>query len=223
MTALERLLKLQQEGQSEQQIINSLREEGFQTTEISDALNQAKIKSAVSQEQEPTPEYQESQPSTFPEQSQTSSEQSYPSPQTTSYENYASPTPTDQTQQYPEYGQQVYDSGGYYAQQTSTDTMTDIAEQVVNKKMQELSKILEKVVQTTNSTERELNDIKEKVKRIEDSLDSIQKAIISKIGEFGESTKLVQKDLENIHGTMSKMMNPLIDNYNELKRINSKK
>lgn len=220
MAALDRFIQMQQEGKSEQQIINSLREEGFPLTEINDAVNQVKIKTAISQEPD-----QNSQNQTYP----SYSEQSYSQASQETYDSY--PTP-DQSQQYQSYesssqgyGQQdygSYDGGGYY-QQTSTDTVTDIAEQVVNKKMQELSKILEKVVQTTNSSERELNDIKERIKRIENSLDAIQKAIIGKIGEFGESTRMVQKDLENIHGTMSKMMNPLIDNYNELKKINSKK
>jgi len=220
MAALDRFIQMQQEGKSEQQIINSLREEGFPLTEIDDAVNQVKIKTAVSQE--PDQNSQNQTYSSYPDQgySQASQEtyDSYPTPdQSTQYQSYESSSQG--------YGQQDYgnyDGGGYY-QQTSTDTVTDIAEQVVNKKMQELSKILEKVVQTTNSSERELNDIKERIKRIENSLDAIQKAIIGKIGEFGESTRMVQKDLENIHGTMSKMMNPLIDNYNELKKINSKK
>lgn len=33
----------------------------------------------------------------------------------------------------------------------------------------------------------------------------------------------IQKDLENMHDTMSKLMNPLIDNYNELKKFNANK
>jgi hypothetical protein len=33
----------------------------------------------------------------------------------------------------------------------------------------------------------------------------------------------VHKDMENLHNTMSKMMNPLMDNYNELRKISGKK
>ena len=35
----------------------------------------------------------------------------------------------------------------------------------------------------------------------------------------GENIAYVHKDLSNVHETMSKMMNPLVDTYRELKKI----
>ena len=221
MTALDRLLQLQQQGLSEQQMANALQQEGFSMKEINDSMNQARIKSAVSQEPEQNNgTYQENVP-TAPQ------DGTYPTPQNTisgeySQENY--PAPQEATQQYQNYAPQQ-EAGGYYQnpEVTNTETMTDIVEQVMAEKTNEIMKKIESLDQIKNSLQREVGELKERLKRIEANMDTIQKAIIGRIGEFGESTKMVQRDLENIHGTMSKMMNPLIDNYNELKKFNSKK
>jgi DNA-binding transcriptional MerR regulator len=219
MTALDKTIQLQQQGLTEQEIVNTLKEEGVSMKEINDALNQANIKSAVSQESE-----QNNVP--YPEPQQYS-DANYPAPQAVPQETYSpQEDPSAQEyQQYQEYPAQQQAYGGYYQDQgtDNTETITDIAEQVVSKKTNELVKKIDELNESKNLIQRELEELKAKVKRIEDGLDSIQKAIIGKIGEFGESTRMVQKDLENIHGTMSKMMNPLIDNYNELKKLNSKK
>jgi DNA-binding transcriptional MerR regulator len=213
MTALDKTIQLQQQGLTEQEIVNTLKEEGVSMKEINDALNQANIKSAVSQEPEQNN-------TAYPEPQQYSDE-SYPVPQATSQEDPSA----QEYQQYQEYPAQQQAYGGYYQDQgaDNTETITDIAEQVVSKKTNELVKKIDELNESKNLIQRDLEELKAKVKRIEDGLDSIQRAVIGKIGEFGESTRMVQKDLENIHGTMSKMMNPLIDNYNELKKLNSKK
>jgi DNA-binding transcriptional MerR regulator len=208
---------MQKEGLSEKQIITRLQQEGVALKEINDSMNQARIKNAVSQdtEQENSP-YQES-----------ISTENLPYPQT----NISGDAPQQNYTQQPETAApyQEYapdqDYSNYYYQQgiANTETITDIAEQIIAEKNQELAKKIDILTQSKNTFQREIEELKEKVNRIESSLDSIQKAIIGKIGEFGDSTRVIQKDLENIHNTMSKMMNPLIDNYNELKKFNSKK
>ena len=51
MATLERVTQLQQEGQSEPQIIQTLQQEGVAPKEINEAISQSKIKSAISSEQ----------------------------------------------------------------------------------------------------------------------------------------------------------------------------
>ncbi len=213
MAALDRLLQLQQQGFAEQEIINVLQQEGFQMKEINDSLNQAKIKSAVSQGSE---QYESSvQENSIGD--YTSGGNYLP------VDNAQGSYPIQGEQPYTDYpAQQEYGAGYYQDQGGSTETMTDIAQQVINEKTQEINKKIDVLTQAKNQNQRDVEELKDRIKRIEASLDVIQKAIIGKIGEFGESTKMVQKDLENIHGTMSKMMNPLMDNYNELQKFNAK-
>jgi predicted nucleic acid-binding Zn-ribbon protein len=67
-----------------------------------------------------------------------------------------------------------------------------------------------------------ISDIDTRLKRIETTIDKLQQSIIQKIGEFGENTSAIRRDVSNLHDTTSKLMNPLIDNYRELQKINRK-
>ena len=71
--------------------------------------------------------------------------------------------------------------------------------------------------------EDKVGNIEERLHRIEATIDKLQHAIIQKIGEFGENTQAVRKDVEALHNTTSKLMNPLMDNMRELERIKGKR
>jgi hypothetical protein len=216
MTTLDKVIDLQTQGYSDEQIAKQLQtEEGISPKEVQDAINQAKVKSAVSQPQQnttltPEPQYQESPPV---QQEEQPVQQFYNPNQY--QEDYYQETP------------QAYDSEQqYYAPQegtTSTETISEIAEQVANDKIEKFKKETGDIVTFKNQTSDKISNMEDRLKRIELTMDKFQSAIIGKIGEFGESNALVHKDLENLHGTVSKLMNPLVDNIQELKKANSKK
>jgi len=89
--------------------------------------------------------------------------------------------------------------------------------------MEDLKKKIGNLPSFKNEIKEKIADLDERLKRIENSIEKLQNSVIGKVGEFGENTAMIHKDLENLHGTMSKMMNPLMDNYKELKRIAGKK
>ncbi len=116
---------------------------------------------------------------------------------------------------------QAYPQQDYYAPQAGmdTDTISEIAEQVTTEKLNEYKKKIGDISSFKNTIQDKVDDIDDRLRRIENTIDKLQQAIIGKIGEFGESNAMIHKDLDNLHGTVSKLMNPLIDNYNELKKI----
>ena len=116
---------------------------------------------------------------------------------------------------------QAYSQQDYYAPQAGmdTDTISEIAEQVTTEKLNEYKKKVGDIGSFKNTIQDKVDDIDDRLKRIENTIDKQQQAIIGKIGEFGESNAMIHKDLDNLHGTVAKLMNPLIDNYNELKKI----
>ena len=67
-----------------------------------------------------------------------------------------------------------------------------------------------------NKTNNKIENIDNRLKKIENSIDKLQQAIIGKIGEFGDTTAMIHHDLDNLHGTVAKLMNPLIDNIRAL-------
>ena len=234
---------MQKQGLSETQIITQLQNEGISPQEINDSLNQLKIKNAVSPP-EPIAQTQGAetsppQPSgmqqsimqsnpqptsmTPPEQTaQVPETQGIQPPQTQGVETYP-PQGQEQQSQDDYYTQtpQAYSPQDYYAPQNTTDTETisEIAEQVVIEKLDEFKKKTGDLVSFKTSIQTKVIDIDDRLKRIENSIDKLQQAIIGKIGEFGESNTIIHQDLDNLHGTVAKLMNPLIDNYKELKKI----
>jgi len=206
MIQMNKVVQMQQQGMSDSDIINALKNEGVSPKDISDSLAQAKIKMAVSQEEQypqnyPQQEQQYAPQQQYAEQPQYADQQYAPQEQ----QQYA-----DQTQyQYPEQNQM------------SIETMTEIVDRIIAEKLKEINQKIKPVVDFKNKAEEDIVDVKERLRRIESTIDSLQKAIIGKVGEFGQSTSMIHQDLENLHGTVSKLMNPLIDNYNELKKSNA--
>lgn len=217
MTDITRIIQMQQQGMSDSDIVSALRNEGVSPKEISDSLAQAKIKIAVNQEPNYAPSYQESY-SSAPQETQYAE----PQPQQQYQQEYApQPQYTEYSgqQQYIDQNQQQY---SYDQGQMSVETISEIVERILSEKLKEINM---KVKQTSDfkiRAEEDLRDLKERLKRIESNIDTLQRTIIGKVGEFGQSTTLIHKDLENLHGTVSKLMNPLVDNYNEMKKINSR-
>lgn len=63
-----------------------------------------------------------------------------------------------------------------------------------------------------NEIKNKVEDLDDRLKKIENSIDKLQQAIIGKIGEYSDTTAMIHHDLDNLHGTVAKLMNPLIDN-----------
>ncbi len=224
---------MQQEGRSDNEIMAGLQAEGVSPSEINEAINQAKIKNAVSPPEQPaapSPEQgahpigmqpsmmspqdvatpQPPQPQQAEQQTYQQPEQSYQQPQGQPQEEYYTPQPQSYSEQdyYPE-------QGGY-----GTETISEIAEQVATEKLEDYKSKVGDIVSFKAQTQNKVNNMDDRLKRIEDSIDRLQQAIIGKIGEFGESSAMIHKDLDNLHGTVAKLMNPLIDNVNEMRKRN---
>jgi len=211
MAVLDKVAQMQSLGMGDDEIIRNLRNEGFTPQQINDALNQSQVKSAVSQ-------YPETQDALAIQNMQQSIMPQYPE----QAPKYSEQAPAQQEYYYPE-TTQAYPEQAYYPQESlDTETITEIAEQVIIEKIQELNKELGNIPAFKAETKEKIQNLDERLKKIENSIEKLQQAIIGKIGEFGESSAAIHKDLDNLHNTVSKLMNPLIDNYHELKKIAGK-
>jgi len=222
MTTLDRVIEMQQQNKSEPEIMAQLQNEGISPAETNDSLNQAKIKNAVAPPETPTtPEGMT--PSIAPAQQPLPPQApTQETPPTQQPQETLPPQPsTTQPQEYYQETPQAYSEQDYYAPQGSldTETISEIAEQVTTEKLEDYKNKIGDIVSFKNQIQDKVNDIDDRLKRIELSIDKLQQAIIGKIGEFGESSAMIHKDLDNLHGTVSKLMNPLIDNINEMKKI----
>jgi hypothetical protein len=257
MATLDKVIEMQNQGKTDNEIMAQLQNEGIAPSEINQSLQQAKIKNAISSSEKNPPTSQEMQQSitkqipTQEQKTETEPINQLPNPQTSSlpqypeqYQNPSSQTPTQQPQpqyteqpqqQYPEYdpNQQYYsqtpqtyqqDQGGYYPQESySTETISEIATQTATEILEDYKRKVGDVASFKNQIQNKVEDLDDRLKKIENSIDKLQQAVLGKIGEFGDTTAMIHHDLDNLHGTVAKLMNPLIDNIDALEKHKKRK
>ncbi len=219
MVALEKVMQLKKEGLVNQEIISRLKNEGISPMEINDALNQSKIKEAVSSDQQgqnqnmvpsimEAPKIPTSEPpeETYTPQAPAQNEYNA-SPQTSyqpSYDQEQGYTPQIQpeTEYYEESAPDQY-AGGYAS---SSDTIIEIAEQVFSEKIKKIEKQVKEISEFKTIYSTRIDDVNERLKRMEKYFDKMQLSILEKVGEYGKGLDLIKKEMNMIEDSFSKVM-----------------
>ncbi|PIN71381.1 hypothetical protein CO153_01550 [Candidatus Pacearchaeota archaeon CG_4_9_14_3_um_filter_30_11] len=213
MTILERILELKKTGIPDSEITKRLKNEGIHPMDISDAMNQSKIKEAVSGEtgystQGMVPsimggesyENESSQEGTYsPSSSPKESEdyQDYSSQESESYQN-----------SYPEeeyednYAPNEFSGGGIAM---SSETMIEVAEQVFSEKIKKIETDLKLVKEFKTLALPAIKDFDERLKRMERQFDKMQIAILERVGQFGKNLDSVKKEIEMVEDSFEKL------------------
>ncbi|MBT3405494.1 hypothetical protein HN832_00675 [archaeon] len=206
MTVLEQITQMKSQGIPEAQITGSLREQGVSPKQITDALAQSQIKSAVAGET-PIPTADGMQPSIMGgETPPISGEQAY-TPQTQEVAGGQMPTQDAYAQQPAQAGE--YYEGGYdYNSQPAggTDTMIEIAAQVFSEKIKKLQKQITGVAEFKTIAETKLENIEDRLKRIENSFDKLQIEILNKVGSYGNTLQSIKKEMSMMQDSFGKTM-----------------
>jgi len=242
MATLEKVMQLKQQGATEPQIIDYLRQEGVSPREIDEALSQSKIKSMINTGQEEIPQPEEPfynfqipemqsqitpmQPSMVPMNYQQQEESQQPELNQQAFQQQPMQQIPSRRQQPEVYEQapEQYAPQGYYEeyapQQTSDiETINDIAEQIVEEKNVELKKQISAFTEFKDSLSLEVEKINERITRIENIFNELQIAILKKIGSYGESLQNIEKEMNMTQNSFSKILNPLTDNIREMQKI----
>lgn len=200
MSLLDSVKQFQQQGIGDEQISTSLMEQGYSPKEVNDAISQSKIKAAVeNQDVQDTmiqSQSQDMQPSVMEEQPPT------PQQETEAYQALQPQQDYSQYQQYQDYAQQPA---------FSTETITEIAEQVIAEKLSKTKKQIENISEFKAVTESKISSIDERLRRIESVIEKLQMAILEKIGTYGQSMQEIRDEMGTMQESFSKVINPLMD------------
>lgn len=178
---------MQEQGLRDEQINQELTDQGFSPLEINDALEQAQIKSAVS-EVEGTSPYEEVQEPEMPEQS-------------------LEQEPETQNQEYMYPSQQPYYQGYAPEQQTSNqETTTEIAEQIAEEKISKLKREFGNIEELKSVFERKIKNVDERLKKIEDIISRLQETILGKVGFYGDNIEDIKKEMSMMQESFSKAL-----------------
>lgn len=218
MSTLEDVKEMQTQGMSEEDIIASLQQNGVSYKEISDALSQSKIKSAIEQPaQDPESQFTESQDFMQTPTADSYSEQYMQpqAPQGMEQSIMQSGLEPEQSQEYPMYQDQNegygYTEGAGYSQYDytspamSADTMTEIAEQIVSEKLIDIRKKIENTMNFKTVFETKAEALEERLKRIEKIIDALQSSVLRKVGDYVTDVNDIKKELIETQKSFAKL------------------
>lgn len=199
---VEMVMRMKQQGFSNNQIVQSLQGEGYSTTQIFDALSQAELSRGVPtppSEQYPQPEMQQEElppPEGYPAQQ--------PQPMPPPEEYIAPPS------QYP------YPSP---KAEISREQIEEVAEAIVEEKWEELSKGVQKIISWKNETEAKITQLAGEIEALKKDFDDLHKGVLGKLSEYDEGIKGVGTDIKAMEEVFKKIIPTFTENVSELSRI----
>jgi len=229
MTILSRVKEMQQKGLGEPEIIQKLKEEGIPANEIDAAIEQSKIKAAVSQEElaqeNPLPAEQSPMQAIEPATQETGGMQESVMTGQAPAQTQPVQEPAETTPEYIYPTPQTYSEYQEYQpySESSAETITEIAEQVAEDKVAQIKKEISNLATLKMTTERKIKDIDERLKRIEQIIDKLQATIIGKIGLYGENIEDIKKEMEMMQDSFSKALPNLFAKKSKIKKKTGKR
>ena len=232
MGILDEIKTMKDQGMEENQILGNLQERGFSPKAIDDALNQMKIKKAVSAESSG----EEGMEPSIMKGNQDYGQLQAPlySPKTQEIGHEPTDTYSSQTggefggQDYGGYGQEEYipqegygssgGTGGY-----DTDTFIEIAEQVFLEKIKKEQKQISSLSEFAALAETKISNNHERIKRIESIIDKLQAAILEKIGAYGKDLDFIKNETGMMQESFEKMIPELHEKSTSRKKKKSSK
>lgn len=189
------VLTLRQQGLTNNQIIQTLQRQGYNTDPIFEAINQADIKGGV--ESIPPGQMEQMGPldNPMPEQ--------YP-------EYQQQPAPMG-------FGGGMGGGGAGNREQ-----IEEIAEAIINEKWESLTKNITKVVEWKDKTDERLTKIEQSIDNLREDYDKLHEAIIGKISEYDKNIINVGTEIKAMEKVFQKILPTLTENVNELSRVTGK-
>ena len=200
-TPINQVMEMRSQGLSNNQISQNLQRQGYNSTQIYDALNQADMKGGV----EPI----------SPESSQ-SQEPEKPMPETPS-----TITPQAVASETPQYtGPEITEQGAFY--QPSAVGTEELVESIIDEKWEELMKNINKVIEWKNKTETRIVAMEQKIEDLKENFAQLQRAITGKVGEYDKHIMDVSTEIKALEKVFQKVLPTFTENVNELSVIANK-
>ena len=104
--------------------------------------------------------------------------------------------------------QRAYDSQGYdyTSAALSSDTITEISEQIVSEKMSDVRKKVEKMIAFKTELEAKTEAMEDRLKRIEKIIDALQASVLRKVGDYVTNVDDIKRELIETQKTFAKVL-----------------
>src|SRR3989344_4717184 len=245
MPLLERVRQMKQSGMNENEIVKGLQEQGISPREINDAVAQSRIKDVISNQPiSGIPSQNTMQESSYPGTEEADGYSMEGMEPSLINQNQEIQTLNQEPNQYPQQPLQYPGYGEYsqeqtsYAQQTqegqdyqsyygagygsSTETISEIASQMIDEKLSKTNKILSNLTEFKIILDAKVDKIDQRLQRIELIIDQLQTNLIRKSSSQIQDIEDIKNEMRGMQEGFSKVLNPLTDNIREIERIKSR-
>ncbi|MFH1589518.1 MAG: hypothetical protein ABIB43_03045 [archaeon] len=203
---LNQVLSMREQGIDNNRIIQTLQRDGYSSSLIFEAMNQADLNSTGSQDEEQTqqqedfeqPQEQMRQP-TKPVRAKVSISQ--PSYKETSFRQ-----PHGSIPDIPPY-------------QEKSPEVEEMIETIIEEKWKDLSKDIGKIIDWKNQTEAQINSLTHEFSTLKDEFNKLHQAVIGKIGEYDKNILNVGAEIKAMEKVFSKVLPVFTEKVNDLSRI----
>lgn len=192
MSPTENVLAMRQHGYTNSQIIQLLQSQGYDTSQIYNAINQASL-SAIPQQ---AAESMETGMSDYG--------QGYDQNQQPTFESFQS---IREPQEAPA------------AVSIGEERIQEVAEAIIDEKWQEFAKDIKKVVEWKEKVEDRLSKLEQQMIDLRLSMDSLTKSIMGKISSYDQNITEVGTEVKAMEKVFSKVLPSLTESVNKLDRM----
>jgi len=192
------VLQMRQQGMSNNQIIQTLQNQGFDSNLIFDALNQADIKGGV-----------ESVPMAQNDFNQNNMQNPMQMPSGGGPPPMNSPPPMDAPMGAP----MPSDSG------SSLDRIEEIAEAIIDEKWNEIVNSINKIIDWKDRTEARISRIDQQISDMKQDFDNLTKGVLGKIGEYDQNLTNIGSEIKAMDKVFQKVLPTLTENVHALDTI----
>jgi len=201
---------MKQQGMTENQIIQTLQRDGYQSYQIFDAMNQAGLKPASSQPSDTIEPYPQASPET----------QIFPEPQLKPQQNFQ-PQASPPQQEYSNFQSQQMSMQNSQPgiNESELDRMEEIAEAIIDEKWAELMKNIKKIIDWKERVETRMESIEKQIDSLKESMDGINNTLLQRMGEYDRNMTSVGTDVKAMEKVFQKMLPTFTENISELNRI----
>lgn len=213
--------EMEKQGLGEDEIKRILFERGISPREIRQGLEQAGIKPAGGDEQmegmQPSIMAQQIEQTAIPESME--GEGTFPIPQepVQNYE-YQAPGQNVQAEQYAGYPQYEYQAPGL-----GTEAVSEIAEQIVLEKIEDIKKKISGVSEFKAIAEGKIKNFSDRLDKIEANINNLQFAVLKRVGDYIQGVEDVKRELQMNQEVFSRILEPLTENIKKLEEISGGK
>jgi DNA-binding transcriptional MerR regulator len=186
------------EGKDNSKIIDELKNQGHSSQDIHSAMNQTNIDLEPPSPGGDMQTSSLSQPMEMPEESI----------KTTTPDNLMGPQPSETPAEIP--------------QRENIEQIEEIAESIVEEKIQEFSSSIGNLDMWKERTNAEIGSIKQEILRLRNHLENLQTTMAGKVEVYNKSVVTMGSEMKALSKVMEKIMQPLTMNVKELSRITEK-